>query len=854
MRLASFVLPLVCLIAPALLAQSPAPSNSGTPRVIKFSSAAPAGSSTATFSLYDSQDATTPLWVETQVIAPDDNGHYSVLLGSASSQGLPPAIFESTAARWIGVKIGDATETARVLIVSVPYALKAADADTLGGRPLSDFVLSDTASPSPVSTDPTTADAVSSRPRRLLETNPLGTPGPNAPGDAGTLNHLAKFMADGTTLGDSGIVEANGNLGIGTSTPHFPFELVGSNVEFLQRNPDPLSYAGMRFYNDQNSATRALEIDYSGSAFPGVNVFNGPTGESASMATTGAFPLTLGTNNTVRVTIGSTGNVGIGTTTPRFPIELVGSNVEFLQRNPDPLSYSGMRFYNDQNNALRALEIDYSGSAFPSVNVLNGPVGESASVATTGPFPLTLGTNNTARVTIGSTGNVGIGTTTPRFPIELVGSNVEFLQRNPDPSSYSGMRFYNDQNSATRALEIDYSGSAFPGANVFNGPLGESASVATTGAFPLTLGTNNTARVFIASSGNVGVNNNAPVAKLDVSQNAAGLDPNSFDISSTPPSAVHGDTTATSAVVAGVFATTSSVDGYGVLAENLALGQGSGFNSAVRGISAKTTAFGTGVWGDALQLTGDNIGVFGRSASTAGTGVQGQATATTGDAVGVYGLTSSSSGVGVWGDAQATSASNPIPVGVLGRATAGTAGLFTVTNNSATLLLGTNASGSSVFRIDSTGRGFFNGGTQASGADFAESVEVAEQKSAYEPGDLMAIDTTGARRFAKASQPYSTLVAGIYSTKPGVLATPHPMDDPRVASTEIPLAVVGIVPCKVTNENGEINAGDLLVSSSTAGYAMKGTDRNKMTGAVVGKALQAMHGKSGVIEVLVSLQ
>jgi hypothetical protein len=45
----------------------------------------------------------------------------------------------------------------------------------------------------------------------------------------------------------------------------------------------------------------------------------------------------------------------------------------------------------------------------------------------------------------------------------------------------------------------------------------------------------------------------------------------------------------------------------------------------------------------------------------------------------------------------------------------------------------------------------------------------------------------------------------------------------------------------------------MLVSSSTPGYAMKGTDRGRMLGAVVGKAMQSLRQGSGVIEVLVSL-
>jgi hypothetical protein len=78
---------------------------------------------------------------------------------------------------------------------------------------------------------------------------------------------------------------------------------------------------------------------------------------------------------------------------------------------------------------------------------------------------------------------------------------------------------------------------------------------------------------------------------------------------------------------------------------------------------------------------------------------------------------------------------------------------------------------------------------------------------------------------------------------------------PESASlNEIPLAVVGIVPCKVTTENGPIQIGDLLVTSSTPGRAMKGTDHSKLVRAVVGKALEPLADGLGIIQVLVTLQ
>jgi hypothetical protein len=116
------------------------------------------------------------------------------------------------------------------------------------------------------------------------------------------------------------------------------------------------------------------------------------------------------------------------------------------------------------------------------------------------------------------------------------------------------------------------------------------------------------------------------------------------------------------------------------------------------------------------------------------------------------------------------------------------------------------------------------------------------------------IDARGGRRLALAQTPYSTMVAGIYSTKPGLLASPHTIDDARPHTSEVPLAVVGTVPSKVTAENGPIEIGDLLVTSSRPGYAMKGTNRRRMLGAVVGKALEPLPKGTGVIEVLVTLQ
>lgn len=139
------------------------------------------------------------------------------------------------------------------------------------------------------------------------------------------------------------------------------------------------------------------------------------------------------------------------------------------------------------------------------------------------------------------------------------------------------------------------------------------------------------------------------------------------------------------------------------------------------------------------------------------------------------------------------------------------------------------------------------------GADYAEAVDVTGERTNYEPGDVLVIDPNAPGKFLKANQAYSGLVAGIYSTQPGFVGRLHPAT-PSSSATEVPMAMVGRVPTKVSAENGSIKVGDLLVSSSTPGYAMKGTDRSQMLGAVIGKALGSLDSGTGVIEVLVALQ
>ena len=242
-----------------------------------------------------------------------------------------------------------------------------------------------------------------------------------------------------------------------------------------------------------------------------------------------------------------------------------------------------------------------------------------------------------------------------------------------------------------------------------------------------------------------------------------------------------------------------------------------------------------GYTGGGVQGQNFAAGAFGVNTGTSGTGVYGLALATSGQATAIYSETESTDGnASLFNNNGVDGHGNPC------------------TGMSTCNVIVGQANASTVFRVGGDGH-VHAAAYDVGGADFAESMVAAGGRSQYQPGDLMAIDRTGNRSLTLTSEPYSTNVAGIYSTKPGVLASPYPVDDARV-STEVPLAVVGIVPCKVTAENGAIQAGDLLVTSSTPGHAMKGTDRNRMLGALVGKALEPLSGDKGVIQILVMMQ
>jgi trimeric autotransporter adhesin len=162
MRLSKLLLFSLTLLLALPAAPQNAPSNpaasapTAVPPLIPYSgvvgvTAAQQTPTTAsvTFLVYDDESGGQPLFSETQSVAVDSTGRFKAQIGATLSNGIPIDLFASGEARWLAIQIAGEPAQPRVLLASVPYALKAADAATLGGLPASAFALASTKSFAP---------------------------------------------------------------------------------------------------------------------------------------------------------------------------------------------------------------------------------------------------------------------------------------------------------------------------------------------------------------------------------------------------------------------------------------------------------------------------------------------------------------------------------------------------------------------------------------------------------------------------------------------------------------------------------------------------------------------------------
>jgi len=310
---------LICLTAFTMAQQTaptPATSSAATvvPNVINYSGVltdfngkALSGIQGVTFLLYDSEQGGAPLWMETQNVTPGTNGQYTATLGSTTSQGLPAALFANGEARWLAVQVAGQTEQPRVLLVSAPYALKAADAQTLGGFPPSAFVMAAPAvggAKAPVIAG-ATGNSAAAAPALTADVTTTG----------GTVNTLPLWTTS-TNIQSSAVTQtgsgSTARIGIGTNAPAASLHVVGNGL-----------------FTGSAGTVGDARIDYhglnKGSYTPAIRFGNGNTGEAISSDRAGTVNVNgidLYTDFLPRMSVTNGGLVGIGTTAPANQLDI----------------------------------------------------------------------------------------------------------------------------------------------------------------------------------------------------------------------------------------------------------------------------------------------------------------------------------------------------------------------------------------------------------------------------------------------------------------------------------------------------------------------------------------------------
>jgi len=597
-----------------------------------------------TFLIYKDEAAGEPLWSETQSVAIDVTGHYKVQLGATSPNGLPAELFATGEARWLEVEIAGQAAQARVLLASVPYALKASDAATLGGLPASAFALAGTGSGTGKAA---TAGAVSNT------SSGVTTPG-------GTAGQLAKF-SDASTIVSSIVTDTGTKVGIGTSSPE----------EVLDVNGYALFRSNVILDRIQEATTT-----------------NGGGSSSDLVFTTGVIDSTTKTQirPLFQLRAEPTGN---NTTTP-------SSTLNLLFNNGNTTAETGLHF-NGNGTIHFAAGQSFPGTGTGTITGVTAGTGLTGG-GTSGNVTLNL---NTAQVPLLSGNNAFTGSETIAGSLTS-SSNLSYAIEGID-SSAGGSGLFGMATSTSGYSSGVYgtsasttgsgvSGNASSPTGYTNGVYGRTASSSGTGvggAATSATGYTNGVYGTSASPNGTGVSGNASsltgnaIGTSGTTASPAGVGVQGVNFSTTGGSGVNGISLATSGYTSGVYGKSTSVNGagvngqatsatgtttgvvgssaspngtgvYGIDTSNTG-GTGvngtsnatSGYTSGVYGSAASPT--GAGVSGFASSATGYNTGVSGQTQSVNGTGVNGQATSTTGNTVGTSGTSASPNGTGVFG-------------------------------------------------------------------------------------------------------------------------------------------------------------------------------------------------------------
>ncbi len=595
----SSVISVCCLLyafGAVSFAQTPTPpaaalaAGSTFPRLITFSgvikdaAGSPVqGPATVTFSLFVEQDGGAPLWSETQIVETDGQGRYTVYLGAASPTGLPLDLFMTGAARWLAIQTPEQPDPPRVLLVGVPYALKAADADTLSGKPASAFALAG----SPAARENGNRD--SGAPTSIA-LDSVASPAA-APTGSGTTDYIPLWTSS-TNLGDSilfqsgGTVEVKGvlelpSLGAATASAAYdsqPLDLYASAYDSSTAAASAQHFRWKAEPVSTNTSTPSGKVNFlyaAGTGTPGETGLSISNKGIITFAAGQTLPAVTG-NETVTGTVSAsqlTSTVATGTA----PLK-VTSTTQVANLNASLL------------NGLPASNFATHGAnTFAGNQLING-------TGATGNYGLTVNQPSQTGILVESAWT-GVGAGLDLQTTGLSGKHWEILATGNGSSQGNGKFNIRDVNTSTDVFTIS-SGDAVTigGALTLQGNVTDS-STGTTGSNVIggwsgNTVTNNATGATIAGGGDT-EQGHANIVSADFGAVGGGHANTASGVASTVAGGYYNTASGFGSTVAGGFNTasgsSSSVPG-GFL--NVA----SGYNSFAAGFAAHAADYGSFVW------------------------------------------------------------------------------------------------------------------------------------------------------------------------------------------------------------------------------------------------------------------
>jgi hypothetical protein len=527
------------------------------------------GVSGVTFLLYKEQQGGSPLWMETQTVTTDENGHYSVTLGAASTAGLPTSLFPAGESRWLAVQPHGEAEQSRVLLLSVPYALKAGDASTVGGLPASAFMLANsgaTSKGSSATSSPATSNGAG---KAAPPANPAVT-------GKGTLNYIPLWDS-ASDIVNSVMFQKSSDIGISTTTPAAPLDVNGKTdvrdtlTLFPKSTDNTLAVNGTSF----KVSSAGLVTFISGQTFPGAGTITGITTSTGSGlsggGTTGTLSLKVpsaGITNAMlqnskvtlnastaggltvpgAMTLGNTYTIGLKTCSTNQVLQYNGSAWNCATAGTGTITgvTAGTDLTGGGTTGTVTLNLDTTkvpqlatANTFSGKETFNGNVGIGAAPFSNNYTPLALGGSTTFGtwlslantssgghtwnfLTAGSgnsegAGNLGI--------TDLTGTSTIWLEANANVTQNLVVTGSDGGSIIDADVQGKNAGAPTPGLRFGGAISGEgiaSNRVGGTDAFGLDFFTEFASRMLIAQDGRVGIGTIHPVYQLEVNSSSNG--------------------------------------------------------------------------------------------------------------------------------------------------------------------------------------------------------------------------------------------------------------------------------------------------------------------------------------------